>query len=696
MKTMFAKNPAYLGLALLLVILATGVWLVFAYVASEEERDIQTWQNQLTILADHRKDAVADWVDRQFSALNTLASNGSLQLYATELASRPAASGQDFNDAQHAYLRNLLLATAAREGFNNNGEAAIPANVSAPALSGLALVAPAGNTLVSTSNMPPLAPQTRLQLAEVLKTGKPAFDDIHPGAQGQATVAFLIPVMPIQSSGQQATPIAVIVGVKPAAPVFDMLTRTESAYQTEEALLVRREGSSVVYVSPMGPGAKPLARRLALNTPNLAAAFAIAHPGTFAAKVDYKGTPVLMTSRSIARTPWVLVEKIDRNEALRESRSHQRYLLTSLLLAIFFVGATLVAAWRHGTSVKERNAAEALRQKSRELEEQSALLRAVTDNIADFVYIVDRQGKFVFANRTIADACGVSASDFIGKSLAAVFGPAAAAAVSRMTAPAATGRQAQTAVERYEICNRPARIYHTTAVPVTVPGYGECALLVAHDITEIREAQAKREELMQQVMKTLMRVVDLHDPFCANHSSRNAQVALAIGKELNLDAAQIEALAMAANLANVGKLFVPREILTKIEPLTAEEQEILKQHAQHSEDILAGLKFDGPVLETIAQKNECMDGSGYPKGLKAEEILPSSRILAVANAFVAMVSARAYRKGMSIEEALDQLLKDSKTKYDRQVVAALFNVAENHPDWIAWRDPAPFPSSSQG
>jgi HD-GYP domain-containing protein (c-di-GMP phosphodiesterase class II) len=91
------------------------------------------------------------------------------------------------------------------------------------------------------------------------------------------------------------------------------------------------------------------------------------------------------------------------------------------------------------------------------------------------------------------------------------------------------------------------------------------------------------------------------------------------------------------------------------------------------------------VVEVIRQKNEYLDGSGYPAGLSGDDIRRESRILAVANAFVAMSSARAYRSGKPVREALDLLLADAGQRYDRVVVAALFHVAESRPDWAAWQ-----------
>jgi HD-GYP domain-containing protein (c-di-GMP phosphodiesterase class II) len=207
-------------------------------------------------------------------------------------------------------------------------------------------------------------------------------------------------------------------------------------------------------------------------------------------------------------------------------------------------------------------------------------------------------------------------------------------------------------------------------------------------MTELQHSQEKQAALMKNLMRTLMRAVDLHDPNCAGHSERTAQVAVAIGRELRLDDKVLEQLELAASLANVGKLFVPKELLTKMEPLTPEEHEILKQHVIRSGEILSGLEFDGPVLDIISQKHEYPDGSGYPHGLRGEQMLPEGKILAAANAFVAMVSARAYRPGMDMKAALDILLKESDGKYDRHIVAALFHVAENRPEWIGWAKPA--------
>lgn len=123
----------------------------------------------------------------------------------------------------------------------------------------------------------------------------------------------------------------------------------------------------------------------------------------------------------------------------------------------------------------------------------------------------------------------------------------------------------------------------------------------------------------------------------------------------------------------------------KMEPLTDEEEQQMHNAVMDSVGILKNLDFDGPVIKIIEQKNEYLDGSGYPIGLVGDKIIREARVLSVANAFVAMSSARAYRPGKPVKDVLDILLNDSDKRYDRQVVAALFHVAENNSNWKDWQ-----------
>ena len=687
MKTLSLKKPAYLGSALLALFIAIGIWFVFAYAAKERVRDLQQWQVHLGLSADSRYDAVDSWLEAQFNKLHGLAVNGSMQLYLMQLASREQPRQGEIEPAQLSYIRNLVLVTADRGGFIEKSRAeTVGANLPGQADVGLMLLDQDGKLILSTPGIK-LAREVEGTVARALKSREPAIQDIYLGDSGQPLLGFVVPVFPLQVSKNEAAPIAVLVGIKRARDeLYPLLTRQIRTTQTDETLLVRREDGSAVYLSPLADGSALLKKRLSLESQRLEAAFALMNPGAFGQMRDYRGTEVLVTSRAFMRAPWVLVQKIDAKEALKESDAHQRFVMTAFLLATLFVAAALVAAWKHGSSVREHHAAEQLRIKSNELRSQAELLNSITDNIRDFIYIVDQDQHFMYVNKPLAEAWGLTSQDFVGKTLSSVLGSNVAQTIWVLASSALAGNESRIATDALQLQREVTRTYHSAAIPLLAGvHHTKTVLVVSHDITVLQENQIRRDQLMRSLLATLMRAVDLHDPFTANHSSKTAQVALAIGREMDLVKQDMETLEMAANLANVGKLFVPKEILIKPEPLTEEEQQILHEHVNHSVAILSGLDFPGPVLETIAQKQEYIDGSGYPKGLHGDQMLLTAKILSVANAFVAMVNSRAYRTGMTMNAALDQMLSETQTRHDRHVVAALFHVAENHPEWITER-----------
>lgn len=681
------QKPVRTALLALAVFLAVGVALVFAYVNMERQRDLQGWQVRLGTAADTQFQAVDQWLNSQFRVLQGLADNASLRFYLTQVLAAPSAPVEE-EPAQLGYLRNLLVATADQNGFLDQGalgtlvRANLPPNVD----QGIALLGADGRVLVATPGFS-LETGLRDSARQAQQTGKSGISPPYLNRHGAMVLGFALPLRPLHATGPADQAIGVLVGLKRARDELYPLLARRLGGQDEETILVARDGDNVVNLSPLGDGSAPLQKRLLLATPRLAAAFALASPGRFAAdQLDYQGKPVLMTSRAFQQVPWVLVHTVQAETALQESRAHQRFLLAVLLLATLAAGLGLVAAWRHGSSVQARLVADRLRSQSQQLTRQATLLQSITDHSSEFIAILDAAGQFVFTNPSLARAIGMDSGDLPGKSLTSVLGAEPAHALADLLATAAKGNAPVSAVHDLEIGGK-RRTYANTAVPFQDADATPRLLLVAHDVTALQAEQRRQSELLRNLICTLMHAVDRHDPHCANHSERTAQVALAIGQAMGLEQADLGTLEMAGQLANVGKLYVPGEILVKTEPLSVEEQHILRQHVQYALDILSGLDFEGRVLDTIAQMHEYLDGSGYPNGLREPELLQTGRILAVANAFVAMVSARAYRPGLGVEQALDQLLRESKTRYDRHVVAALFHVAENRRDWMAWAEP---------
>ncbi len=203
-----------------------------------------------------------------------------------------------------------------------------------------------------------------------------------------------------------------------------------------------------------------------------------------------------------------------------------------------------------------------------------------------------------------------------------------------------------------------------------------------------RQRSATREEqLLNKLVASLVDVIDLHDPYSAFHSARLAELCRAVGIKMGLDQESLSNLVTAAMLANVGKISLPRDLLTKRDELSDSEAQLLHTHVEEGVEILRKLDFDDPVLTAIAQKQEHLDGSGYPQGLAEDRITVLGRILSVANAYIALVSPRAYREAMSPESALNTIHNELGTVYDRDVFTALKEVIESGDGLSDWEFP---------
>ncbi len=679
-------RPIRNGILFLFAILLAGGALINAYVDRERQRDLDDWAIRLGLVAETRVEAIEDWLDTQRDALGELTNNASLQLYLWQLSQR-GSTPDNTEPAQLTYLRNLIVASAERLGLSAMAEQpAIPANLPQRLDTGLALLDREGRLVVATRGMPEIGTALREAIDTALREGRPGHSRLTLDAHDRVLFGIAVPVPAVLGADAGGRHAGVVLSVHNAArTLYPLLKRGVPVDPGDESLLVMERDRQVVYLSPLSSGGVPTQRALPLERQDLAAAAAVRQPGRFGQFINYRGEEVLATSRPLRSLPWVLVEEVNAAQALQESDRHRRSLILTFSLLLFVIAAILIAAWWHGSSVRARRDADELRARTLELQDQTELLRAVTDNTEALILLLDEQRRVLFANSLVARCSGATTDELVGNTLNGIFGPANAAPLQELADELAGDRKARHRTLEMNLCGD-TRTFQCSLVPVDRVGARDNAiLLVLHDITELQQAQQKHARLMRRLVATLMHVVDLHDPYSADHTAHMVVVANAVARELGLDEQQRQSLDLAASLANLGKIFVPREILTKVEPLTEAEQALLQRHVQFGVELLEDLEFEGPVLDTIRQKHEHMDGSGYPERLSGDRIILTARILAVANAFVALVSPRAYREAVSIEEALDQLLKEAGSKYDRRVVAALFHVAENRSDWSGWR-----------
>lgn len=670
---------AVAGVALLLAVAA------FVAVQRERARELVGWQVRLGLVADSRALDVGRWVEARFAVLNGIAQNASVQLYMTNL--ELGAPSADAVEGQ--YLRNLLDATAMREGFLAQGQTAIDANVAPSGESGLALIDAQMRPIAATPGMP-VPPPELFAAAREAAAGRPGLMDLVIGATGKPVLGFAVPVYAIQGDPGISPALGFVVGLKVAgADFFDRLRQPGDVEPTAENLLVRESAGQIDYLSPLADGTPALKRRLAVDTPDLAAAFAVRNPGGFATLRDYRGREVLATGRVVPQTPWTVVRKIDREAALAASDRRLTVTYAVILAVIVAAMAGAIALWRHGSSIRVSRLAIRHKLASEMFEGLLQFVRTITDSQPAQIVCSDAEGRITFANRPFADAWGIAVTATKGKPLADVIGPATAKPIEEANRRVLATGEPESQIVAVERDGRPLMWSIQHVAVAAAPHRPPSALAVISDVTELGAARRRSEETLAQLVAALVALVDRRDPYSARQSARTAAVSAEIAAEMGLSEAEIATARQAGQLMNVGKIIVPRETLVRSGPLSAEERETLSHAFAESAAIVADVPFGGPVAETIRQIGEHWDGSG-PLGLAGEGILVTARVVAVANAFVAMVSPRAYRGALAFDDACSALREHQDKAFDRRPVSALIHILENRGGverWAHFREP---------
>jgi len=193
---------------------------------------------------------------------------------------------------------------------------------------------------------------------------------------------------------------------------------------------------------------------------------------------------------------------------------------------------------------------------------------------------------------------------------------------------------------------------------------------IIEDITDRKDSLDRLRNALGGTVRALASVVETRDPYTAGHQRHVADLALAIAGEMGLSTNRIEGLRVAAIIHDIGKISVPAEILTKPGKLTELEFGIIKVHSQSGYNILKDIDFPWPVAMMVYEHHERMNGSGYPRNLKRDEILLEARILAVSDVVESMASHRPYRASLGIEAALEEIEKNKGIIYDENVADA--------------------------
>jgi len=213
-----------------------------------------------------------------------------------------------------------------------------------------------------------------------------------------------------------------------------------------------------------------------------------------------------------------------------------------------------------------------------------------------------------------------------------------------------------------------------TTIPTSIQEFA-ANLSNTADHLRIKELEEQKRSLMNSAIRSFIHLLDMRDPGTGVHSTRLAEWAVRVGRKLSIEETEPNQLEIAALLHDIGKFVIPDSILKKEGKLTDEERDQMNKHPEYSWSILR--QFPGLEKASLyaLHHHESYNGGGYPGGLKAEDIPIGSRIVAVIDAYDAMISNRCYRRGFPHEEAVRRLVADSGVQFDPIVVRAFVEIA---------------------
>ncbi|HEY3417484.1 MAG TPA: PAS domain S-box protein, partial [Armatimonadota bacterium] len=305
--------------------------------------------------------------------------------------------------------------------------------------------------------------------------------------------------------------------------------------------------------------------------------------------------------------------------------------------------------------------------------------RSTFDAISEPVCVVDQHGKVLRCNKATTRLLERSFDEVLNQSAAKLIYGTTDIGGNNPLARVRESLKSET-----ELLSLNHRWYEVTVDPLLdEEGKLIGAIHIMADVTERKRAEErlkdhtnKLQEIINHTIAAIAKIVELRDPYTAGHEQQVSNLATAIAEEMGLNHDQIEGVRVGGMLHDIGKIYVPAELLSKPGVLSEIEFELIKMHPKAGKDILDAIDFPWRISDMAHQHHERINGSGYPCGLEGERILLEARILAVADVVESMASHRPYRKARGIEAALQEVTSKAGILYDKKVVDAcvtLFN-----------------------
>ncbi len=614
--------------------------------AAGRVQNITLWLSDLEVQGDR---IVNGDIFRLFASDVDLLEGDVASLFASPVTS-PASQQEDVSSLaqQLPMMRNMLREFTSYSGFLSSR-----------------IVNKRGETYIaSETGVPRLSQEQMDRVKSVLETGHTAFSNIYLTANGMVLDIFM-PIFPPQVDDGSEKPLSVLILSRIVTPrIAEFLKASPMDTYKLSTYLVQynEQNDSFELVSPNSNNMQALATgMIERDTEHL----------DFARSMGVMNRDVYSLGVKVPGINWWIIQEVDYNEARAELDNYIRTAvgITILLSLVLILAVTGMWWWLVGN--EQRKIAGRVQNLLVYIEDQKQLLDAINSTISDLISLTDEKGVIQYANLAFANAVGRETSEIVGLDIPALFG-------------FDTGKRLIGSDHQVMMSGEPMVVneviylqshryyFQIVKAPLTTTAGRQAKGIVSvyRDITDLVEAQERSQRVVQQTIDALVRTIEESDPYLAGHSRYMSIVATMMARDMNLSETDIATIEAAANLSQIGRMFVPKDILNKPGALTKEEMNIMESHVEHSRRVLQNIEFDLPIVDTICEMNERLDGTGYPNKLSGDEIGVDARILAVANAFTAMVRPRSYRNSLGAEQAM-QILRQEKDGYDQKVVDVL-------------------------
>ncbi len=650
-----------------IIVLLIGALLIHFEIKQEQQRELIQWNDKLNLTIDNQVEHFNGWLDDHVKKLSALANNKSLRIYLSRFIDQAETQQNDIQ-----YIKDLLILSSAELGFHQatpyKVAASIKSNEYYQKSNGLVLVDTSGHILASDNPNTRLPEILKKSLPQAIQNKRIIVRDIIDLNQRSLALGFILPVFPIQTNPSLPTakPIALLLGIKTINTELDQLAQLSRHQQGDkETLWVKRHHDKIIYLNQQLDRIPAMQRQFAYPSEHLAASSALQQPGKFIEAIDYAGKKVLMTSRPIHYLPWLMMHKVDFDQAMTliDANSKRRY--SELLGGLFLLMLLSNVAVKKFAFDKKNNKIERLLQDNHALNKKNKLLESIATHLNDYLFVVDKQHNLAYSNKDFSNNLA-SKIEQGGLSLANVVGDIDA----NKLLSSSTGLN-----QKYQLqLGNEEKTYLTSHIALSFDQDRDLSMIVAKDLSHVLAKEREKEQLMQQVVVMLSHILEQHDPYSYDHSLRVKNLVVAIGEELCIDQDAMFYLTLSASLLNVGKFFIPKDLLHKETELSSNERQLIQQHTQHTAKLLEEINMDSSVIQAINQSTERIDGTGYPKQLIDFEMSQFAKILAVANSFISMICPRAWRQKMPADKAIQVLLMDPG--YDPKILEQLQIIVE--------------------